>query len=234
MNIRPIKTRIFREGDTLVTFIEKRIPKLKNGSVLAVTSKIVALAEERVANVKDKDQIIRAESDWALRAKYVWLTLKDGMLLANAGADASNADGKLVLLPEDSFKAAKKLQVALKKHYKLKKLGVLITDSRVTPMRSGVVGVALGYAGFKGLRDYRGKKDIFGRLLRFSGTNIADSLATAAVLVMGEGAECQPLAIIEGAPVVFSEKVNRTEVLISAKDDMYGPLFKSVARKKRL
>ena len=94
------------------------------------------------------------------------------------------------------------------------------------PLRAGVVGVALGYAGFKGLRDYRGKKDISGRKLKFTQTDVADSLATAAVLAMGEGSERQPLAVITNAPVVFTDRVNKKELLIPLKDDMYAPLFR--------
>jgi coenzyme F420-0:L-glutamate ligase/coenzyme F420-1:gamma-L-glutamate ligase len=93
-------------------------------------------------------------------------------------------------------------------------------------MRTGVTGLALGYAGFKGIRDYRGKSDLFGRKLKVAVTDVADSLATAATLVMGEGAERQPLVVIEDAPVEFVGRVNRKEVQISAKDDMYATLFR--------
>lgn len=225
MKITPIKTRVFKEGDDLASFILKYAPALKNGSVLVVTSKIVALSEGRAADVKDAEKIIRIESEWQKKTKYGQVTLKDGMYMWNAGIDESNADGRIVLLPKDSFHAAENIHKALKGHFKIKKLGVIVTDSRIVPLRAGVVGIALGYAGFKGLRDYRGKKDIHGRALKFTQTDIADSLATAAVLVMGEGSERQPLCMIEDAPVVFTERVDRTELLIDPKDDMYGPLF---------
>ena len=117
------------------------------------------------------------------------------------------------------------LRKKLLEKYKIKKLGVLITDSRTMPLRMGVSGVALGYAGFYGIRNYVGTKDIFGRDFKFSRTNIADSLAATAVLVMGEGNEQQPLAIIEKAPVKFCDKVNRNELYIDIKDDMYQSLF---------
>lgn len=233
MQVRPIKTRIFKEGKDLLVFIKKHVPKLRNGSILVITSKIVALAERRTigsVSSAQKAAVIRKESTWSMKTKYVWLTEKDGMILANAGVDESNADGKLILLPKDSYAAAAKLRAALKKHYKLTKLGIVITDSRIMPLRAGVVGVALGYVGFRGLRDYRGKKDIHGRKLKFTQTDIADSLATTAVLAMGEGSERQPLAIITEAPVEFRDAVNRKELLIALKNDMYQPL---VAKRKR-
>lgn len=233
MKVSAVRTRIFKENEDLVAFIVRHVPKLKDGSILAVTSKIVALAEGRTANAKDKEKIIRAESDWAMKTKYVWLTEKDGMLLANAGVDESNAVGKLVLLPRDSFKAASSLHKKLRKHYKIKKLGVVVTDSRIMPLRAGVVGIALGYAGFRGLRDYRGERDIFGRVFKFTQTDVADSLATAAAVVMGEGKEYQPLAVITGAPVEFTEQTNRDELLIPFEDDMYRPLFRTPTRRKK-
>ncbi|MEK7093006.1 MAG: coenzyme F420-0:L-glutamate ligase [Patescibacteria group bacterium] len=233
MNINAVKTRIFKEGEDLLAFVTKNIPKLKNGSVLVVTSKIVALSEGRTAPVQDRKKIIRAESNWALESKYVSLTEKGGMILANAGVDESNADGKLVLLPKDSFKTAQKIRSNILQNVRIRKLGVIISDSRVMPLRAGVVGVALGYAGFKGVRDYRGKKDMFGRKLKFTQTDIADSLATAAALVMGEGSEQQPLCVIEDAPVEFVNRVNKKELLIPMKDDMYAPLFGRVVRSRR-
>ena len=237
MVVRPVKTRIFREGEDLTRFIRRHVPKLKHGSILAITSKIVALAEGRVAEAKgtrDKGRIIKMESDWALQThKEWWLTEKDGTLLVNAGIDDSNADGKLVLLPRDSFASARKIYTNILQNYGISKCGVVITDSRISPMRAGVTGVALGYAGFRGVRDYRGKKDLFGRKLKVTLTNVADSLATAATLVMGEGEERQPLAVIEDAPVVFTERPNPKEVLISSKTDMYYPLFRRLGARSR-
>lgn len=235
MKVRQIKARIFKEGEDLAAFIQKHIPKLKEGTVLAIASKIVALSERRVvrvSNKKTKEALIRAESEWQEKVlPDWWLTVRDSAVVVNAGIDESNADGNSILLPKDSFAAAADLHKKLKKAYRVKQLGIVITDSRVAPLRAGVTGVALGYAGFKGVRDYRGKKDIFGRRMNVTQTNVADSLATAATLVMGEGNERQPLCVIQGAPVVFSERVNRNEVSIPPKSDMYRSLFKGTKKR---
>ena len=199
MITEPVKTGVFKEGEDLFSFLTNNIKKLREKSVVVVTSKIVALAERRTAvaeNTVVKEKLSSRESDFAIQTKYVWLTSKDGMIMASAGIDESNADGKLILLPRDSFKAARSLRDALRKKYNVRHLGVLITDSRTMPLRAGVTGVAIGYAGFRGIKDYRGKPDIFGRIFKFSRTNVADGLAAAAVLVMGEGNEPQPLTII--------------------------------------
>ncbi len=234
MIVRPVKTRIFQEKEDLFFFVAEYLKRLKENSVVVITSKIVALSEGRTAlpkNEKEKAKIIKEESDFALPTKYVWMTLKNGMIMASAGIDESNANGKLILLPKNSFKSAKLLWKQLKKKYKLKNLGVVITDSRTAPLRRGVTGVALGYAGFKGVKDYQGKKDIFGRKFKFSRVDIADSLATAAVLTMGEGAEQMPLAIIKNAPVNFQNKTNKKELSIPIEEDMYLPLFSKFKQK---
>lgn len=228
MIIQPIKTGIFQEGGNLFLFISHYLKNIPEKSIIIITSKIIALSEKRTAIAKDaktKEGLVRAESDLVIPTKYVWLTVKDGMVMASAGIDESNANGKLILLPKDSFKTAAYLRKKLLDQFGLKQLGILITDSRTMPLRAGVTGVALGYAGFRGIRDYRGRPDIFGRKFVYSRTDVADSLATAAVLEMGEGNERQPLAIIEKAPVEFCEKINRKELYIDIDDDMYKPFF---------
>lgn len=234
MLVRSVRTRVFKEGENLERFIVAHIPKIEDGAVLVVTSKIVALSEKRTVRVTErrtKESLIREESELAIPTKYAWLTVKDGTVMATAGIDESNANGKLILLPKDSFTAAARLRSLLITKYKVKRLGVLITDSRVLPLRSGVTGVALGYAGFKGLVDYRGKKDIFGRALKMTQVNAADALATAAVYLMGEGNEQCPLAVIEDAPVTFASRVRKNELRISIEDDLYRPLFDALPNK---
>ncbi|MCR4281213.1 MAG: coenzyme F420-0:L-glutamate ligase [Candidatus Kaiserbacteria bacterium] len=229
MNVSAIRTRVFKEKEDLIAFITAHVPKLRDGAVLAVTSKIVALSEGRTIvpkNKKAKEKIIRAESEWAVESyPGWWLTIKDGTFVINAGVDDSNADGKMVLLPRNSYRSAEKIRTELRKIYRIKKLGVLITDSRVAPLRKGVFGMALGYAGFKGLRDYRGKPDIFGRALKVTQVGVADSLAAAAALMMGEGKEQQPLAVIKDARVEFCDKINKSELLVNPEEDIFRPLF---------
>lgn len=231
MQITAIKTTIFKEGDDLIKFITSHLPAIPEKSVLAVTSKIVALAERRTVNLNSnvsKEKLVRAESDWATPTKWAWLTIKDGILMASAGIDESNADGKYILLPKNSFVSAKNIRDNLAKYYQLNDLGVVITDSHTAPLRKGVTGIALGYTGFKGLRDYTGEKDIFGREFKFSSVNIADSLAAAAVLTMGEGCEQQPLALLSETSITFtSQEPSADELLIPLGDDMYLPFLKN-------
>lgn len=234
MIVKPIKTRRFIENEKILPFIEKYIKKVKDKSVIVITSKIIALSEGRTVVPKDektKEKIIKAESDFSMHTKYAWLTIKNGVVMASAGIDESNANGKLILLPKDSFKTASLIRKALKKKLKVKNLGVLITDSRTIPFRGGICGVALGYAGFSGIKDYIKKPDLFGRRFKFSCVDVAYSLASAAVLAMGEGNERQPLAIIENAPIEFQEKVREKELHIDIKNDMYAPIVAKFYKK---
>lgn len=234
MLIKAIKTKIFRENEDLFLFILKYIKNIKENSVLVVTSKIVALSEGRtreIKNKKEKIKLIKKESDFALK-KNILFTVKDGMVMAFAGIDESNGDGKMIFLPKDSFESASMLRKKLLHKYNLKNFGVLITDSGFIPLRSGAIGMAIGYAGFEGVKNYIGKKDIFGRILKMSKTDVADSLAAAAVLSMGEGDERTPLSLITNVPVVFTEKINKKEIKINIEKDIYAPLFANLKIKR--
>ena len=230
MKIKTIKTRIFKPSENLIKFIEDYLPEIKEETVLLITSKIVALSEGRLVKIsgdKEKVELIKKESDFCVRSKYAYITIKDGMVMASAGVDESNAQGNIILLPKDSFVTASKVRNYFIKKYKIKKLAVIITDSRSMPLRKGITGSALGYAGFSALKDYCKSLDIFGRPFKHSIVNVADSLATSAVLCMGEGSERRPLAIIKKVPIEYVDKINRGELLVNIKDDMYGPIFRA-------
>ncbi|MCX5783323.1 MAG: coenzyme F420-0:L-glutamate ligase [Elusimicrobia bacterium] len=233
MEVKPVKTRVFKFGENLADFVLSHIKNLPDKSIVAVASKVAAYSENRFISPTPRAKIkaIKAESDFAIKTSLVWLTIKDGMIMANAGIDESNAQGKIILLPKDSFSVAKNLRKKLIKKFKLKNLGVIITDSSFIPLRAGVIAAALGYSGFRGVKDYRGEKDIFGRTLRMSRVDVADSLATASALVMGEGAEQCPLAVISGAPVKFTSKIIKDETKMPLSQDIFGPMIKLMRTK---
>jgi F420-0:gamma-glutamyl ligase len=238
MKVDPIKTRLFQPDENLVDFIIEHIPTLQENTVLAITSKIVALAEGRYVDAgteAEKEALIRKESQYALKTKYCWLTLKDNTIMATAGIDESNAEGKWVLLPKDSYTSAEAIRKQLQSHYGVKNLGVIITDSRTVALRKGVTGVSLGYAGFEGLKDYVGKKDLYDRPFKMSRQNIVESLAVATVFVMGEGAESQPIALVQDAPIDFVNKpIDPKALWIDLDDDMYAPMFHGLKINKPL
>ncbi len=236
MNITAITTDVFAPRADLVAFIVRHIPAVPEGTVLAVASKLLCLWKgERVPFVSpaQKEELIKRESQWALQTPLCWLTIKDGMVMTNAGIDESNADKHLLLLPSHLYALAQELRQTLQQKWGVKKLGIVITDSMILPLRAGVIAAAVAYAGFRGVRDLRGQTDLFGRRLEVTLVNVADSLATAAALCMGEGGERRPLAVIKQAPVDFVDEVPPNEIKYPVENDLYTPLLKAVGYHKK-
>ncbi|MBP5403911.1 MAG: coenzyme F420-0:L-glutamate ligase [Elusimicrobiaceae bacterium] len=229
MNVTPVHTELFKEGADLPAFILRFAPNVEENTVLAVSSKVVALWKNNTVPYESwvqKERLIKQHSQAALKTPLAWLTIKDGMIMTNAGIDESNAKGKLILLP-DCYAAADELRTKLKQKWHVQNLGIVITDSMILPLRAGVVAAAVGYAGFKGVTDLRGKPDLFGRPLQTTLVDVADSLATSAALVMGEADERCPLCMIENAPVYFTEKTDRNEIKYPVQNDLYTPLLQA-------
>lgn len=240
----PLKThKITIQDKNIFPVLDKWVPRLKEGSILAVTSKIVAICEGRVVaqNLVKKKDLIKQEADCYLppeESKYnITLTIKNNLLIPAAGIDESNGNGYYVLWPSNPQKWANKIRQYLKVRFSLKKVGVIITDSKTSPLRWGTTGVAIAHSGFSPLNDYIEKPDIFGRHLKVTKANVMDSLAAAAVAVMGEGKEQTPLAIIESLPFVKFRSKNPTkeeldQLHINLKDDLYAPLLQRAPWKK--
>ena len=214
MRITAIKSQKFLGGEDLFEVFLNTKTLLKDGDILAISSKIVALSQKRLVNISDygknekeaMKKIIEKEADKVYPGKYDF-TLKDGILIPFAGIDASNVpEGKLVLWPKNSYGFAKDLHKKLCDYFKIQNLGIIITDSRCQPLRWGVVGLALSWYGFEGVKNERGKKDLFERNMEYTQIAMADNLASAAILEMGEGNECTPFACIQDAPINYSVK----------------------------
>lgn len=241
MIVKAIKTRKFLPPKDDLLDLLSSIKKLKEYSVVAVTSKVVSIAEGRCIPIEkiSKDELAIREADKYLPREaspggWILHTVKNNMLIASSGVDESNGANYYILWPEDPFMSAKKIWQILRKRFRIKNLGVIITDSRLVPLRRGVVGIAISYFGFKPIKDYRGKKDIFGREFKMETSNLPDSLATAAVLEMGEGIEQQPLAIIADiSQIEFIDQEFKPASIddsfeISEKEDMFYPFLSSV------
>jgi len=244
MKVTAIKThRVTANDRDLIKILDKYLSTLSEKSILAITSKIVSITEGRLVKMDsvDKDTLIKQESQFYLprgENKYdTSFTITRNMLMATAGIDESNGNGYYILWPKDPQQTVNTVRAYLKKRFKLKNVGVIITDSKTMPLRWGVTGVALAYSGFKPLKDYIGKKDLFGRKFQFEKLSVIDSLAGAASVVMGEGAERTPMAVIDDLPFVEFQDRNPTkkelnELCISVDDDLYGPFLKQVEWKK--
>jgi len=244
MKVVAVKTEKITPGSIrLFELLDKYIKEFFEGSILAITSKVISICEGRVVPLRDsdKDELVRQEADLYLpkeENKYgVYLTIKNSQLVATAGIDESNGAGHYVLWPADSQKTANQIREYLTKRFNLKTAGVIITDSKTTPLRWGTSGAAIAHSGFLALRDYIGTPDIFGKEYLMTKAVIADSLAASVVLAMGEGNEQTPIAVISDVPFVEFQDRNPTkeeieELKINIDDDLYAPLLKSVNWRK--
>lgn len=227
----------------LIQALECRGERLEAGDVVAVTHKIISKSEGRTvalsrvrpgakaleyAQKTGKDprllEVILSESEAVVR----WMPggplicrHRLGFVCTNAGVDCSNSGGAdiAVLLPEDPDASADGIRQALQAHYNVPH-GVLVTDTQGRPFRRGALGVAIGLSNIRPLYSYIGIEDRDGRTLCSSVEAQADELAAAVTLVMGQGAENTPAAILRGFPRALGE--GRTlEQLFPAAQDLF-------------
>lgn len=244
MIVKAYKTHKIKVGDNLFTILDKYLPEPKEKDVVVITSKIVSICQGRVVknNGKiSKFDLIKKDSQYFLPEKYirfgVLLTVTNNVFIASAGIDESNGYGNFVLWPKDPMKEAKDIWKYLRRKYRVKNLGVVITDSHLMPLRRGVTGFGIAWCGFEPLKSYIGTPDIFGRDFRLEKTNLVDSIAASAVFEIGEGREQTPIAVVSDPPHLRfkSRPPTRTEIkemTISIDEDIYSGLLTSVKWKK--
>lgn len=241
MHIKSLKTHLIQVGESLFDILNAYVPPLEEGSILAITSKIISLCQGRIVRKEDVDNkytLIKQEADAYLsdneRNIYdIYLTITNDILIPSAGIDESNGDGFYILFPKDIQAIATSIWNTLRQRDRIDSLGIIVTDSHTTPLRRGVTGISLGWCGFEPLYSYIGKPDIYGRDLHITQINNLDALATSAVLLMGEGSEQTPLALITQAPrIQFLDRPPSLEetnnVRIPLKEDLYAPLLEGV------
>jgi len=258
MQLLPIKTAVIKKDSdlcaTIIDALSKNRARIGNGDILVISSKIVALTQGRIVELKKiipsarakalnktqygekrEDarfvQLVLNEADAVLPGEML-LTLKDGILIPSAGIDRSNApDGFVILWPKNPWDVAQKLLRSFCAHFGIKKFGVVICDSHCTPLRLGVTGIAIAWAGFKGVEDIRGEKDIFGKKLKVTRKAVADNLSSAALVLMGEAAEKTPFVLIKNAPVKFTNKMQKHDEIFIEPDKC---LFRGIYNRETL
>lgn len=218
---------------------------LADGDVLAIAQKIVSKAEGRlvrlaevrpsdraieVAAKTDKDprvvELILQESDEISRLRQGVLIVRHrlGFTSANAGIDRSNVaqsddEETVLLLPIDPDRSAGQLREVIHTTVGVQ-IGVVITDSHGRPFRMGTVGVAIGVAGIPALWDRRGEPDLYGYQLQHTDIGVADEIAAAVGLLMGQAAEGMPVVLVRGLNLpVFEGKA--TDLVRPKEMDLY-------------
>ena len=246
MVVQSYKTHKIKAGDDLFKILDKYLPPLSENSVVAITSKIVSITQDDVVKndgTVDKDELVKKEADYYIESGdetlygKVFLTRKNGHIVFTAGIDESNADGNFILWPRNLQEKTNAVWEYLRKRNSIKNLGIIITDSRLTPIRTGVIGFCMTWCGFKPYNEFSGMPDLFGREVKFTNVNIIEALAASAALVMGEITEQTPLAVLTDLPnVEFQNHIPTAEeldgVMWPIEKDMYGKLLTSVKWKK--
>lgn len=243
MKLTAIKTRkMLPPKDDLFGLLDESVSELEERSVVVITSKVVSIHEGRcvLRDGVDERGLIESEADMFLpdvsvRQRPMMMTIKNGTFIPKAGIDTSNANGYFILWPEDVQKTADEIRDYLINRFSLSEVGVLIIDSGLLPLRWGTVGVSIATSGFCPLIDYRKSEDVFGKKsMSIVTANVSDSLAAAANLLMGEGAEQTPIVVAHDLPFIkFGEcDVDVPSLYADPKEDLFAPLISAVTWKK--
>jgi len=220
---------------------------LQDSDILVLAQKIVSKTQGRRVNLAavipspmalelatktDKDprllELVLRESNEVLRTRPGSIIVEHrlGFVCANAGIDHSNVAGEgsqdeewVLLLPEEPDAAAEAIRCRLEAVSGVR-LGVMIIDSHGRAWRLGTVGVSIGLSGLPGLVDLRGQEDLFGYKLRITQVGVADELAAAASLVMGQADEGTPVVHVRGFPYPLREASLR-EILRPKSQDLF-------------
>jgi len=239
---------LVKQGDDLAELIVATTQReglaLEDGDVVVVAHKVVSKAEGRIVRLKDvkpsegateiakatlKDarlvEIILRETRRIVKASSEILIVENrqGIVCINAGVDKSNVEGEdaYTLLPSNPDESAKRICSQINK-LSGKNVAVVICDTYSRPFRRGQVEFAIGIAGIKPFRDYRGKKDIFGYILKVKNSAIADEIASAAELLMGQGNEAIPVVIIKNLIGIKStDNALAADLRISEQEDLF-------------
>ena len=216
---------------------------INDNDIIVIAQKIVSKAENRYINLKtikisneakdlskelNKDeglvQAIINESNKILSTKknVIIVEHKLGFININAGIDLSNVPSEdlALLLPKNPKKSAEDIQKNLSKKLN-KKISIIITDSMTRPYRSGITNFALASHNIQSLADLKGCKDIYGKKLKGTEVAVADELASAAGLLMGQSDERKPVVLIKGFKQDGYETNDAFELIVSENEDLY-------------
>jgi len=248
IQVIPVKgLPLIKKGDNLAQLIcraaENQGTSLQDGDVIVVTHVFVSKAEGQIYNL---DEIVpsefakaiakRLDKDPALvevilqesrairrmgRGRLIAET-KHGFVCANAGVDQSNVSGGRIVaaLPKNPDRSARNMRKGIKK-LTGKDVAVIISDTHGRPFRMGEINIAVGVAGINPIRDRRGETDLFGYVMRVKQTAIADELASAAELVIGQTNEGIPAAIVRGYSYPRSEKASAKMLIRTRRKDLF-------------
>lgn len=236
MHSIPITTKILQPPkDDLCVHLAQAVYTLREYDVIAISSKVVAIDEGRCIkkhDIESREVLAKREADAYIERSEVpgrrtLITRLGSALVGFSGVDPLGE--YYILWPKDPQASARRLLAWFQKTSGIPNLGLIITDSHSMPLRRGTLGFAIGWAGFAPLVDSGKIKDFFGTASGGTLINLPDALAAAANLVMGEGNEQTPMAIIRDVPYLCAPTPPRTgkegAFEVSLTEDIYAPLF---------
>lgn len=220
MGLKPEPKDVYVYSHVIVSRSEGKLVDLND----VVPSKIA----ENFAEFTGKDprivEVVLSESQAVRRMApgVIIAETKHGFVCANAGVDKSNVPGETIVapLPDDSDKSALEIRTRFKKETGID-VGVIICDTHGRAHRDGEINVTIGASGFNVIRDRRGEKDLFGYELVVKRTAVADELASAAELVIGQSDEAIPAALIRGFDIEFSDESSAQDLVRAREKDLF-------------
>jgi coenzyme F420-0:L-glutamate ligase/coenzyme F420-1:gamma-L-glutamate ligase len=242
------KIPLIKPGDNIGQLISERT-EIKEHDIVIISSTVVSKSENMIRSIKDIPVTERARKialknntepgfvqavldesiEVLLESPFLLVLMKNGSICVNAGIDHSNVEGSdnILLLPEDADESARKIKDSL---FKLagKKVSVIITDTNGRAFRIGQTGAAIGIAGIKAMRDWRGKRDLFGKILEVKNEGVVDELACFSNLLMGEGDGGTPVVVIRGIDM-YHESSGINEILRPENEDMIRKALRSLS-----
>ena len=242
-----LKSDLIEPNTDFIGALEKSLLKnkiqLKHHDILVVAESVLATMQGRLINlnsIKPSTKAIEIAKEYEMDSRYVEVILKkadkiyggvknvllckkEGNLLANAGIDQSNAPpNNIVLLP--NLRSLDEIRREIEDHYKIR-IGLIIADSRTQALRKGVVGLALATSGFEPVESFVGRKDLYGKELKFTHRALADDIACAAEIEMGESNESIPFVIVRGIDAKFTDNPEST-LLMPEEECLYMNVFR--------
>lgn len=197
---------IFVIAETIISKAEGNKINLKT---IEPTQKALELAEKTGKEPHVVEAILQESSEiLKVGPDFIISETKHGFVCANAGIDESNVEGNTATpLPEDPDKSASFIMEKIKA-LTGKEVVVIVSDTQGRAFREGAIGTAVGISGMKALWDRKGEKDLYGRELQTTSIAVADELASAASILMGQADEGIPVVIIRGVNYVKKLKDN--------------------------
>jgi len=238
---------IIEKGDNLAKLIssaaERQGTSIEDGDIIVITHVVISRAEDAVVNLDEvtpsefaKNVAKQVEKDPALVEtifresksivrmgdKHLICETRHGLICANAGIDKSNVPGErtVALLPRNPDRSARIIRRKIRK-LTGKDVAVIISDTHGRPLREGEINIAIGVAGIEPIRPRIGETDLFGYTLKVKRTAIADELASAAELVIGQTNEGIPAAIIRGYNYPKAEKAKAKQLIRKREKDLF-------------